>query len=199
MNSAFPRISHPVSSDSRRSRINGVFPTYPSMPAYVALIRRQGLALSLSCSCSCSNPSQSLKPPLSFRQFLRRDVEQSRCCSITCPERSLFPLRIQLERPTGHFSSQARPSVIIFTPLPPPSGFTKIVSSASPRLRFSIAEAGVIRSLPSLVQPCALRFADNSAQALFTFALLLNPSCSTSALYSTSDASLVSARSFAFN
>ena len=98
-----------------------------------------------------------------------------------------------------YFSSQARPSVIIFTSLPPPSGFTKIVSSASPRLRFRIADAGVIRSLPSFVQPCALRFADNSAQALFTFALVLNPSCSTRALYSTSDASFVSARSFTFN
>jgi len=32
MNSALPRISQPVSSDSRRSRINGVFPTYPSIP-----------------------------------------------------------------------------------------------------------------------------------------------------------------------
>ena len=50
----------------------------------------------------------------------------------------------------AYFSSQARPSVIIFTSLPPLSGFTKIVSSASPRFRFSIAEAGVIRSLPSL-------------------------------------------------
>ena len=39
MNSALPRISQPVSSDSRRSRINGVFPTYPSMPEYVALMR----------------------------------------------------------------------------------------------------------------------------------------------------------------
>src|SRR6478735_2663065 len=41
MNSAFPRISQPVSSDSRRSRINGVFPTYPSMPEYVALMRSE--------------------------------------------------------------------------------------------------------------------------------------------------------------
>src|SRR5438552_19213234 len=32
MNSAFPRISQPASSDRRRSRINGVFPTYPSTP-----------------------------------------------------------------------------------------------------------------------------------------------------------------------
>src|SRR6266853_4641439 len=39
MNSAFPRISQPVSSDTRRSRINGVFPTYPSMPECVALMR----------------------------------------------------------------------------------------------------------------------------------------------------------------
>src|SRR5262249_51433469 len=38
MNSAFPRISHPVSSETRRSRINGVFPTYPSTPAYFAVI-----------------------------------------------------------------------------------------------------------------------------------------------------------------
>jgi hypothetical protein len=53
----------------------------------------------------------------------------------------------------------------------------------------------VMRSLLSLVQPWALRFAVNSAQTLFTFALLLNESCSTSSLYSTSDASFVSARS----
>ena len=83
----------------------------------------------------------------------------------------------------------------IFTSLPPLSGFTKIVSSASPRFRFSIEEAAVIRSLPSLVQPCALRFADNSVQTLFTVALLLNSTCSTSSLYSTSDASFVRARS----
>jgi hypothetical protein len=38
MNSAFPRISHPVSSDNRLSRINGVLPTYPSMPEYLASI-----------------------------------------------------------------------------------------------------------------------------------------------------------------
>jgi hypothetical protein len=38
MNSAFPRISHPVSSDRHRNRINGVFPTYPSMPEYLAVI-----------------------------------------------------------------------------------------------------------------------------------------------------------------
>src|SRR5882724_3729985 len=78
-------------------------------------------------------------------------------------------------RKTGrpYFSSQASPSVIIFTSLPPLSGFRKIVSSASPRLRFSIAEAGVIRSLPWLVQPWALRFADNSALTLFTVRLAL--------------------------
>ena len=45
---------------------------------------------------------------------------------------------------------------MICTLLPPLSGFTKIVSSASPRFRLSIEEAGVIRSLPCLVQPCAL-------------------------------------------
>ena len=38
MNSAFPRISHPVSSDRRRKRINGVFPTYLSTPEYFAVI-----------------------------------------------------------------------------------------------------------------------------------------------------------------
>ena len=81
-----------------------------------------------------------------------------------------------------YFSSQARPSVIIFTLLPPLSGFTKIVSSASPRFRLSIAEAGVTRSLPCLVQPWALRFADNSVQMLFTFVLLLKTTCSTSVL-----------------
>src|SRR4029079_1005986 len=84
---------------------------------------------------------------------------------------------------------------MICTLLPPLSGLTKIVSSASPRFRLSIEEAGVIRSLPSLLQPCALRFAANSAQTLFTFALLLKESCSTSCLYSNSDASLASARS----
>jgi hypothetical protein len=68
------------------------------------------------------------------------------------------------------------------TLLPPFSGCTKIVSSASPRFRLSIAEAGVIRSLPSLLQPWALRFVANSAETLFTFALLLKLSCSTSAL-----------------
>ena len=87
----------------------------------------------------------------------------------------------------------------ICTLLPPLSGFTKIVSSASPRLRFSIEEAAVTKSLPSLVQPWALRFADNSEQTLFTFALLLNSTCSTSSLYSTSDASFVSARSLTLN
>jgi hypothetical protein len=45
--------------------------------------------------------------------------------------------------------------VKIFTSLPPLSGFKEIVSATSPRLRFSIAEAGVIRSLPCLVQPWA--------------------------------------------
>jgi len=85
--------------------------------------------------------------------------------------------------------------VNIFTSLPPLSGFTKIVSSASPRFRFSIDEAAVIRSLPSLVQPWALRFAASSVQTLFTFALLLKTTCSTSSCYSTSDASFVSARS----
>ena len=34
MNSTFPRNSQPVSSDRRRSRINGVFPTYTSTPEY---------------------------------------------------------------------------------------------------------------------------------------------------------------------
>src|SRR5262245_41223170 len=92
------------------------------------------------------------------------------------------PKTMQRTNHPPYFSSQARPSVIIFTSLPPLSGFTKIVSAASPRLRFSIAEAGVIRSLPSLVHPWALRFADNSAQTLFTLPLLLNPSCSTSVL-----------------
>jgi hypothetical protein len=71
---------------------------------------------------------------------------------------------------------------MICTVLPPPSGFTKIVSAASPRFRLSIEEAGVIRSVPSFVQPCALRFVANSAQTLFTFALLLKENCSTSAL-----------------
>ena len=84
---------------------------------------------------------------------------------------------------------------MICTLLPPFSGCTKIVSSASPRFRLSIEEAGVIRSLPCLVQPWALRFAANSAQKLFTFVLLLKVSCSTSCLYSMSDASFVSASS----
>src|SRR5690348_16096314 len=89
----------------------------------------------------------------------------------------LVPLKLG---PGGdYFASQARPSVIIFTSLPPLSGFTKMVSAASPRFRFNMPEAGVIKSLSSLVQPCALRFADNSAQTLFTFPLLLNASCST--------------------
>src|SRR5947207_15751039 len=43
MNSAFPRISQPVSSDRRRSRINGVFPTYPSIPEYAALMSSEFL------------------------------------------------------------------------------------------------------------------------------------------------------------
>src|SRR5205809_3894203 len=102
-------------------------------------------------------------------------------------------------RDGAYFSSQARPSVKIFTSLPPFSGFTKIVSAASPRFRFSIAEAGVIRSLPCLVQPWVLRFADNSVHTLLTFALLLKRTCSTSALYSTSDASFVSARFLALS
>ena len=54
----------------------------------------------------------------------------------------------------------------ICTLLPPLSGFTKIVSAASPRFRLRIEDAGVTRSLPSLVQPWALRFAVNSAQTL---------------------------------
>ena len=33
-----PQVSHPVSSDNRRNRTNGVFPTYPSMPEYLAVI-----------------------------------------------------------------------------------------------------------------------------------------------------------------
>src|SRR5438094_1792606 len=48
MNSAFPRISQPVSSDRRRSRINGVFPTYPSMPWYVAVMQFESLLELLS-------------------------------------------------------------------------------------------------------------------------------------------------------
>src|SRR5437870_5922449 len=100
-----------------------------------------------------------------------------------------------IARHRAYFSSQERPSVKIFTSLPPFCGFTKIVSAASPRFRFSIEEAGVTRSLPSLVQPWALRFAANSAQTLFTFVLLLKRMCSTSSLYSTSDASFVRARS----
>src|SRR5262245_46814844 len=105
----------------------------------------------------------------------------SHCCSVRClPSRSCAKAGSQRSSSLVHpyFSSQARPSVIILISLPPPSGLTKIVSSASPRFRFSIAEAGVMRSLPCFVQPCALRFADNSAQALFTFALLLTPRCS---------------------
>src|SRR5437870_13393370 len=43
MNSAFPRISHPVSCDSLRNRINGVFPTYPSIPEYLAVMRSGSL------------------------------------------------------------------------------------------------------------------------------------------------------------
>jgi hypothetical protein len=54
MNSALPKISQPVSSDSRRNLINGVFPTYPSMPEYVALMRSESLF-------------EILKPLLSFR------------------------------------------------------------------------------------------------------------------------------------
>src|SRR2546423_874011 len=50
--------------------------------------------------------------------------------------------------------------------------------------------------MPSLVQPCALRFAASSAQTFLTFDLLLNTTCSTTVLYSTSVASFVSARSF---
>jgi hypothetical protein len=46
-----------------------------------------------------------------------------------------------------------------------------------------------------LVQPWALRFPANSVQTLFTFALLVNSTCSTSVLYSMSEASFVSARS----
>src|SRR3954469_3395227 len=95
----------------------------------------------------------------------------------------------------AYFSSQARPSVISCILLPLPFGLTKIVSSASPRFRLSMEELGVIRSLPSLVQPWPLRFVANSAQTLFTFALLLKDNCSTSALYSKSAASFVSARS----
>ena len=83
----------------------------------------------------------------------------------------------------------------IFTWLPSFSGFTKIVSEASPRFRLRIEDSAVIRSLPSSVQPWALRFAANSAQTVFTFVLLLKRRCSTSALYSTSDASFVRARS----
>ena len=84
----------------------------------------------------------------------------------------------------------------IFTSLPAFSGFTKIVSEASPRFRLRIEEFGVIRSLPSLVQPCALRFAANSAQTVFTADLLLKERCSTRAWYSRSVASFVRARSF---
>src|SRR6266404_192510 len=100
-------------------------------------------------------------------------------------------------RKTGrdYSSSQERPSVKICTWLPPSAGFTKIVSSASPRFRFSIEEEGVTRSLPFLVQPWILRFAANSAQTLFTLALLLKKTYSTSSWYSMSDASFVRARS----
>src|SRR5437867_1134003 len=99
----------------------------------------------------------------------------------------------------AYSSSQERPSVKICTWLPPSAGFTKIVSSASPRFRFSIDEAAVTRSLPFLVQPWTLRFAANSAQTLFTLALLLKRTCSTSSLYSISDASFVRARSLALS
>src|SRR4051794_2290752 len=58
----------------------------------------------------------------------------------------------------AYFSSQARPSVISCILLPLPSGLAKIVSSASPLFRLSMEELGVIRSLPSLVQPWPLRF-----------------------------------------
>src|SRR5918996_931599 len=98
-----------------------------------------------------------------------------------------------------HCPSQERPSVNIFTSLPPLSGFTKIVSVASPRFRLRIEDCAWTISTPSLVQPCALRFAASSAQTLFTLDLLLKRTCSTIALYSTSVASFVSARSFAFN
>src|SRR6266516_4659773 len=108
--------------------------------------------------------------------------------------RSAFENRFQRKDRPRLLFVQARPSVKICAWLPPFSGFTKIVSEASPRFRFSIEEAGVIRSPPLLVQPCALRFAANSAQTLFTFALLLKRRCSTSAWYSTSDASFVRAR-----
>src|SRR5438309_7841799 len=100
--------------------------------------------------------------------------------------------------PRCYCPSQNRPSVIIFTSLPPASGLTKIVSFAEPRLRFRIEEFGVIRSSPSLAHPCAFRFALRSAQALFTGNSLLKLICSTRDLYSTSVASLVSATSLAF-
>src|SRR5438093_9250064 len=98
--------------------------------------------------------------------------------------------------PWPYCPSQERPSVNIFTSLPPFSGFTKIVNVASPRFRLRIDDCYWTISLPSLVQPCALRFAASSAQTFFTFDLLLKATCSTSALYSTSVASFVSARSF---
>ena len=94
-----------------------------------------------------------------------------------------------------YFPSQARPSVKIFTSLPPFSGFTKIVSAASPRFRLRIEDAGVIRSLPSLVQPWAFEIRGQfGTDRLFTLDLLLKRTCSTAALYSTSVASFVSAR-----
>src|SRR3982750_1537051 len=82
------------------------------------------------------------------------------------------------------YSYQLSPSVNICTWLPPSAGLTKIVSFAPPRLRFRIEDCGWIMSGPSFVQPCALRFADNSAQTPFTSDLLLKRTCSTTCLYS---------------
>ena len=131
----------------------------------------------------CYAPRRHMQSLIGFASCSHRLVAAKRIPSAFATDpRCLWRMTTSPLGEHAYFSSQARPSVIIFTSLPPLSGFTKIVSSASPRFRFSIAEAGVIRSLPCFVQPCALRFADNSAQVLFTFALLLNPSCSTSVL-----------------
>src|SRR5574338_732067 len=88
--------------------------------------------------------------------------------------------RFKLPR-LGHYSHD-RPSVIIFTSLPPFCGLTKMVSDESPRLRFRMEEFGLIMSGPSLLHPCAFRFAASSAQAFCTLNPLLNCSCSTNEL-----------------
>src|SRR6516162_1630750 len=61
----------------------------------------------------------------------------------------------------------------ICTLLPSFSGFTKIVSSASPRFRFSMEDAGVIRSLPSLVQPWVLEIRGQFGADVFHVRLTL--------------------------